>query len=182
MAVYFVRHGQTGWNIENKLQGLADIDVNEEGERQARATRDELAHQTFAAIIASPLKRAFRTAEIIAEAHPSTPLVVEPALYERDFGEYEGRVNDGNYFNLWNYGRDGSLISQGETTVQLYERISGFLARIKGEYEGEDVLLVAHGGVGVIIEAYYRGLPKDGDLLAYVSKNGEVRRYKEREG
>ncbi len=179
MAVYFVRHGQTAWNIENRLQGLADIEINDEGERQARTTRDGLAHQAFAAIITSPLKRAFRTAEIISEAHPDTPLIAETALCERDFGEYEGQVNDGNYFGLWDYGRDNNLISQGETTEQLYERVSGFLERVKVEYDGEDVLLVSHGGIGVIVEAYYRGLPEDGNLLAYTSKNGEVRCYEE---
>lgn len=177
MAVYFVRHGQTPWNIEKRIQGRADIEINEEGEAQARQTRDELAGAEFAAIISSPLKRAYRTAEIIARKHSGIPLIVEPALCERDFGEFEGRVNDGNFFGLWNFGKDRELIVRGETTEQLYERVRDFLDRIRGGYKDRDVLLVAHGGVGVIIEAYYRGIPEDGNLLVYVARNGEVRRY-----
>lgn len=132
MVVYFVRHGQTEWNVQRKIQGRADIALNVVGEAQARRTRDALAGIECAAIITSPLRRAFQTAEIIAQKHPGTPLIVDTALIERDFGEFEGRVNDGNYFGLWNFGQDDELIERGETTAELYERVSGFLRKIGG--------------------------------------------------
>ena len=179
MAQYFVRHGQTPWNAEKRIMGHADISLNDEGRRQTEKVRDQLAETAFAAIIVSPLLRARETAEIIAQSHPDTPLIVASELKERDFGEYEGRVNDGNYFGLWNYSKD--IIEQGETTVQLLARVSSFLDTIQEKYSDSDILLVAHGGVGVTVEAYYHGLPEDGNLLTYVSGNGEVRCYESRE-
>lgn len=178
MAVYFVRHGQTDWNLEGKIQGWADIALNETGRQQAGDTRDQLARYTFAAILTSPLLRARETADIIAENHPDTPLVIVPELKERDFGEYEGRVNDDSYFGLWNYGTD--IIEQGETTIQLLARVGSLLDMVREKYSDNNILLVGHAGVGVIIEAYYHGLPEDGNLLAYAPDNGEVRRYEER--
>lgn len=134
MAQYFVRHGQTSWNAEKRVMGHADIDLNDEGRRQAEEVRKTLAGNTFVAIITSPLLRARETAEIIAKEHLDTPLLIASELKERDFGEYEGRVNDGNYFGLWNYGKD--VITQGETTIQLMGRVSVFLDGISSIYRG----------------------------------------------
>lgn len=175
MAVYFVRHGQTDWNLKGKIQGWADIDLNDAGRQQAKEAGGRLATISFEAIITSPLLRARKTAEIIAQRHEDTPLIVAPELKERDFGEFEGQINDGIYYGLWDYGKD--VIARGETTEQLYGRASDFLDRMHEEYRDGDILLVAHGGIGVTIETYYRGIPEDGNLLTYASDNGEVRRY-----
>lgn len=86
MAEYFVRHGQTDWNLEHRIQGSVDIELNEMGRKQAIEMRDKLADRDFAAIFTSPLKRAAQTAEIIAEAHPDILLIEAPELIERNFG------------------------------------------------------------------------------------------------
>lgn len=172
--LYFVRHGQTDWNKEHKLMGLADIPLNEEGARQAEAVRDALRERHFSAILSSPLRRAQQTAEIITEAHPGLKVVTVDCLRERDFGEFEGRENDGAYFGLWRYGAD--TIERGETTTALNERISACMQQIDQRYDG-DVLVVAHGGVGLMIAAYFKGIPEDGDLLRYVARNGEVQEF-----
>ena len=174
ITIYFVRHGQTDWNKEKRLMGLADIEMNEAGREEARQTRDALRILSFTAIIASPLKRAVETSEIIIEGQPNTPLVIANELRERDFGAYEGKVNDGQYFGLWDYENVDSR--GGETPKQLCNRIFPFLNKIQDAYEG-DVLLVGHGGVGLAIEAYFRGIPEDGNLLKYVTNHGEIRRY-----
>lgn len=181
MALYFVRHGQTDWNAEKRIMGRTDIPLNEQGRRQAEEVRNNLANKALVAIFASPLSRALETAKIIAEKHSNVSLTIAPELIERDFGEFEGLVNDGNYFfGLWSYGNDDETIKQGETTKQVQQRVDAFIDRIRGEYEDNDALLVAHGGVGVMIEAYFRGLPEDGNLLSYASGNGEVRKYERR--
>ena len=174
MALYFVRHGQTDWNTEKRLMGVADIDINEAGRVEAERTRDALAALGFVAILTSPLMRAQKTAEIIAEAHPGTLLIIAEELRERNFGEYEGRVNDGSYFGLWDY--DNNDPRGGETPRALCNRIFPFIDSVQNGYEG-DVLLVAHGGVGLAVEAYFRGIPEDGDLLQYVTGHGEMKKY-----
>lgn len=103
MAEHFVRHGQTDWNLEHKIQGRVDIGLNSEGRAQAEAMRDQLASKQFDVIFSSPLRRAQETAEIIGEAHSGTPLVVASELTERNFGEYEGKHNNGDYYGLWQH-------------------------------------------------------------------------------
>lgn len=174
ITTYFVRHGQTDWNKEKRLMGIADIEINEAGREEAIRTRDALRILSFAAIITSPLKRAVETSKIIIEGQPNTPLVIANELRERDFGSYEGKVNDGQYFGLWDYENADS--QSGETPKQLCNRIFSFLDKIQDTYEGS-VLLVGHGGVGLAIEAYFRGIPEDGNLLKYVTNHGEIRKY-----
>lgn len=172
--VYFVRHGQTDWNRDKKIMGHADIPLNDSGREQARETRNILGSVHFSAILTSPLVRARETADIIAELHQGTPVIITDELIERDFGEYEGAINDGNYFGLWDYHND--TIENGETQKELFDRVVAFLDKTKDQYEGT-ILLVAHGGIGLMIEAYHRGIPEDGNMLQYVSNNAEIKMY-----
>ncbi len=173
MRLYFVRHGQTDWNLTHRIMGSVDIDLNAEGERQAASARDKLASIKFDAIITSPLKRAKRTAEIIAKLHPDTPFIVAHELRERDFGSYEGKPNNGDYYGLWQYSNEAA---EAETPKQLEKRIYPFLDQIHQKYHG-NVLLVGHGGIGLTIKSYYYGIPKSGDLLEYVVGNGVVEKF-----
>lgn len=154
--------------------GRADVELNDTGREQAIAMRDKLKDAKFSVILSSPLKRAKETAEIITEFHPGTPIVVADELIERDFGEYEGQVHGGGYFGLWDYG-SGKSPDRGESLLNLAERVFPFLDRIREEYKGKDILLVTHGGLGVMIEEYYRGRPDSGNLLEYVMGTGELR-------
>jgi len=136
MKVFFVRHGQTDWNVERKIQGQVDIELNDEGRKQAAQMRDELADMHFDAIFVSPLARARETAEIIAEPHESTPVVIADELAERNFGEYEGKDNDGGkYYGLWQY--DNPVTPNGETPKDLEARVYSFLDRLHKQYERE---------------------------------------------
>ena len=175
MSEYFVRHGQTDWNVDHKIQGSIDIDLNEKGREQAAEMREKLKDKKFAAIFSSPLNRARETAQIIAEPHTDTPLIIVNELAERNFGDYEGKPNNGDYYGLWQ--ADNNETPNGETPEDLKIRIYPFLDRIREEFSGEDVLLVAHGGIGLIIETYYKGIPETGDLLEYASGNGELKIY-----
>ena len=176
MAEYFVRHGQTDWNLEHRIQGTVDIELNDAGIRQAADMRDKLAEHAFAAIFTSPLKRATQTAEIIAEAHVDTPLIESSALAERNFGKFEGEHNspEGDYYGVWDHNRDTDT-EGGESLEDLEARVYPFLDKIREEYDGKDILLVAHGGIGLIVRQYYKGKPHSGNLLDLPPvANGEI--------
>src|SRR3954451_10202115 len=87
----FVRHGETDWNAEGRLQGHTDRALNEYGRRQAHELADRLVGDGVAAIYASDLARAKEAAEIIA-ARLDLPVVVDPDLRERNWGNWEGLV------------------------------------------------------------------------------------------
>jgi broad specificity phosphatase PhoE len=154
--------------------GSVDIGLNAEGERQAALARDQLADMHFDAILTSPLKRSKKTAELIAERHPDTPLIVAEVLRERNFGSYEGKPNNGDYYGLWQYDNDDT--PGGETPKDLEKRIYPFLDHIHEKYAG-NVLIVGHGGIGLIIKSYYHGTPKYGDLLEYAVGNGVLEKF-----
>lgn len=89
MELYIVRHGTTSWNEQKKLQGSADIQLNEEGRKVAALTGEALKNVSFDKIYTSPLQRASQTARLICKER-SIPIVEDYRLRELDFGAYEG--------------------------------------------------------------------------------------------
>ena len=87
--IYIVRHGETDWNRQGRLQGQEDIPLNGTGRAQARACGKALAGVRFCGIFTSPLARARETAEIIAQ-YQTCPVAGEPGLLERDYGRLSG--------------------------------------------------------------------------------------------
>ena len=86
-----VRHGETAWNVDTRIQGHLDIALNDTGHWQARQVARALADEPLAAVYTSDLQRAHATAQAIAQAS-GAPLVAEPGLRERSFGALEGRT------------------------------------------------------------------------------------------
>ena len=153
-----IRHGETAWNVEKRIQGHLDIPLNDTGLWQARQVARALAGEPLSAIYASDLQRANTTARAIAEA-TGAPLVPEPALRERSFGELEGRTFAEIEAELpeqarrWRQ-RDPHFAPEGgETLVQLRERIAATTHRLAAQHTGGLVVLVAHGGV---LDVLYR--------------------------
>ncbi|PZP39096.1 MAG: hypothetical protein DI585_05225 [Pseudomonas fluorescens] len=85
-----IRHGQTLWNAEDRLQGRTDIELNAEGIRQAEALARQLDGTPITMLVTSPLKRAYETSVIIGKRHKLS-ITKEPALTERSFGSFEKR-------------------------------------------------------------------------------------------
>lgn len=85
---WLIRHGETDWNAEQRLQGWRDMPLNAVGKQQAQAIRRLLEAQqvAFDAVLSSDLQRAIQTAEIALEGHSSTPLIQDPQLRERNYG------------------------------------------------------------------------------------------------
>lgn len=139
-----VRHGETDWNAQEKLQGTSDIPLNAVGKLQAQALAESLDDERFDRIISSPLSRALETAQVIAAACgiPETDIVIDPELRERAYGEVEGMTieeRDQAFpgTNAW---------PGAETKAEINARVKHALSRLAREYAGQHVMLVTHGG------------------------------------
>jgi uncharacterized phosphatase len=146
--ICIVRHGQTDWNKERRLQGTTDIELNETGEQQAREARDFLKGGEWDAIISSPLKRAKRTAEIINEGL-QLPLLEMDEFAERHFGAAEGMLIEESRNKYPNGGSPGQ-----ETRDDVIKRVLEGVEHIQREFPEKNVLLVAHGAVISILLAH----------------------------
>jgi broad specificity phosphatase PhoE len=135
-TLLLVRHGETDWNAEGRLQGQTDRPLSDFGRRQARQLADEMADEELEAIYSSDLSRARETAAIVAE-RLGLPVVLDPDLREKDWGSWEG---------LTSVERD-RVEFVGESTEEHRERILRALRRISERHPGDGrVLVVTHGG------------------------------------
>jgi len=176
MDIIFVRHGQTDWNVQNKLQGRVDIQLNAEGRNQAQVACENLKDEKIDLIIASPLGRTIETATIIT-GDRDIEILTDDNLLERDFGALEGMDRDAiDIKSYWNLAKNLE-ISDGENIQQFVERISNFLKYLKENYEGKRVLLVSHGGVSIALQYLFEGAGENGDLPTSI-KNCEILKYK----
>ncbi len=147
-----VRHGETAWNVDTRIQGHLDIALNDTGHWQARQVARALADEPLAAVYTSDLQRAHATAQAIAQAS-GAPLVAEPGLRERSFGELEGRTFAEIEAELpeqarrWRQRDPHFAPTGGETLVQLRERIAATTHRLAAQHTEQLIVLVAHGGV-----------------------------------
>ena len=142
-TILFVRHGETDWNLERRVQGHTDRPLNETGRAQARALAAELSDERLTAVYSSDLVRAHETAAIVAEPH-GLEVTVLPDLRERDFGTWEGLTDDEirNRFPQASTGHWGDA----ETPAEMTRRVVDALERIAAAHPGGRVLVVAHGG------------------------------------
>ncbi len=157
-----IRHGETLWNVDTRIQGQLDIGLNPMGQWQAQRVGQALAHEPVTAIYSSDLSRAFDTAQAIAQAnrayadHPVTP---HTGLRERHFGHLQGHTWEQietdwpEDTRLWR-GRDPHWSPVGgESLTVLRARIEDCVNALAAQHLGEQIVLVAHGGV---MDALYR--------------------------
>lgn len=150
--IYFVRHGQTDWNVKSIIQGHSDIPLNENGEAQAKKVAEKMTNVKFDAVFSSDLIRAKRTAEIIVLEKKLAVKTTE-ALRERFFGKFEGK--DWHQYDreiitlLKKYRKTGYDNKKAimETDSSMIARVITFLREIAVAYAGKTVLMVSHGGL-----------------------------------
>ena len=161
MKIYSTRHGQTSYNKQEIILGTTDIELDETGEQQAKALAERIAELgTIDIIIASPMKRAQKTARAVAE-RCGLDIVTEERFREWDYGSYEGksRFTEGFAENKVNFAvRMGK---SGESLLQLTHRVYSALDDIIAEYGDRTVLLVTHGGVCRVIETYFNDMTNE---------------------
>ena len=172
--LYFTRHGQTVWNVENKICGATDIELTDLGHEQAKQLGQYIKNSDLHIdeILASPLMRAKDTAKHISEV-TGIPMRIEQRLIEQNFGKYEGTARDGAVFkqdksNFINH-FDG-----GESMLELAQRIYNLLDDIKKD--DKVYLLVAHNGISRVIKSYFCDMTNE-EYAAFGIKNCEIRKY-----
>ena len=154
-----VRHGETPWNVDARIQGQLDIQLNDTGRWQARRVGQALTSEQLAAIYSSDLGRAHETARAIGEA-ARIPVVPHPGLRERRFGLFEGKTFD-EIHQTWpehaqNWKKripEWEPPEGGESLLQLRERVSRTVSDLAARHRGEQIAVVAHGGV---LDTLYR--------------------------
>lgn len=176
MGLYFVRHGQTDWNVERKLQGKSDIPLNATGRQQAVVTREALKGISMDAIYCSPLQRAKETAAIINELW-KLDIQYDERLCERGFGVKEGVSRDAvDFDSMWAYS-SAPMFEGAEDTASFYARVEEFLDEIIPQALDQDILLVAHGGVSVPFQCYFDGYAVVENLGDLIIDNCAVKHY-----
>lgn len=173
---YFTRHGQTVWNVENKICGETDIELTELGHEQARQLGQKILDEGIKIdeILYSPLVRAAKTARHISEI-TGVPMREEIRLKEQNFGKYESTPRDGEQFRKdkesFAYHYEG-----GESMLHLCQRIYNLLDDIKKESDEKVYLLVAHNGISRAVESYFCDMSNE-EFAKFGIKNCAWKKY-----
>lgn len=177
MNLYIVRHGQTEWNVLKKMQGSADIPLNEKGIEQAKQTKYNLENVDIDLIFCSPLVRAKQTAEVINE-NRNLNITFDERLRERNYGKFEGTDKSSfNYNDFWAYGKNLKY-DKAENIQDFFKRIYDFLDDIKEKYSDKNILIVCHAGVVKAIECYVNKMLDDEEIGPFLPDNASVLKYK----
>ena len=165
--IYLVRHGQTEFNRERRIQGHVDSPLTELGVRQAHAVgellRDLIREPEGWRIVSSPLGRARTTAEIVAAKLDGLPVELDARLQEMSWGPYDGRLRaelEAEYPDT--FGRTGWAFDagSGESYEAVAQRVGGWLAGLPPEPERK-IIAVSHGISGRVLRGLYAGLDRD---------------------
>lgn len=172
--VYFVRHGQTIWNVENKICGATDIALTELGHKQAVETGKKILEQGIKAdeILYSPLIRAKDTALHIAEI-TGIPAREEARLKEQNFGKYESTPRDGAEFREAKK-QFVNCYEGGESMLHLAQRIYNLLDEVAAS--DKTYILVAHNGIARVVQSYFYEMINE-EYAAFGVANCAVVRY-----
>jgi len=183
--IIFIRHGETLWNQDARLQGQVDIPLSEKGINQANALKIRLAQWKLDAFFSSDLSRARDTAAIIARAH-NKPVNVIPDLREINFGLWEGltiaeiQQKYSREIKDWWANPETTRVPGGENLAELAERSTGATKKLIEDYPDHRVAVVAHGGtirsvvaraLGLDLNSYWR-LRQDNASITIIDYHG----------
>ncbi len=163
LNIYLLRHGQTEWNADgNRYCGRTDLPLTEKGVQQAQSVREQLKDISFKAIYASPLQRAYTTAQI---ASGGKEVIRDERLVEVNFGNWESKSKEQFIEEnpaLWGKWNKEPLVTQaggtGETAQTIIDRMDGFFSSVLHQHQSGNILVVAHNGVNRLYLAYKLGM------------------------
>ncbi len=185
MKLYLVRHGQTDWNAQGRIQGQLDIPLNEEGKSQAKIAAEKLKNHKISSIISTDLQRGLETAQIINRYH-NLEIKTDPRLREKYYAMWEGIT--------WNevHAQNPQLTQEildsplkwhapedGETMEEMFTRIKSFLVDLKNHNShtsGNDhnLLIVSHNSpIRIMIAIAKKIAPEDYRKVGHI-KNSEL--------
>ena len=172
LTLLLVRHGQSEWNAEGRMQGqTAHVPLTALGHEQAAAAAERLAQRRPGALISSVLRRAVQTAEHCARA-TGLELLTTPALREQGYGVLEGRPSR-ELWDVVDWTDPHWAAEGGESLARLCERVAAFLDRLRAEPPADVVALVTHGDTIRAVQAVAAGLGPD-EIPAITPHNGSV--------
>ena len=174
MRLFAARHGQTQWNVDNKICGTTDLPLTEEGWNQARALADKTVDLDLDLIICSTMLRAKQTASAVADKL-NIPVIEDARLVEQNYGIYEGMDRKTPGF-LENKRHFAVRYPGGESMMDVAHRIYGLLEDVKREHDGKNVLLVCHGGVLRLVRSYFEPMTNE-EYFHYSPGNADIREY-----
>ena len=181
MKFYFVRHGETDWNVRKKIQGKTDVPLNETGLAQARILAEKLVEEKYEIdrIYTSPQVRAKVTAETAAEALGKECVVLSDlaemnmGLWEGDNWEHIEEIYEDRYY-FWNSNRRYVRTPYGESYNDLLKRVFLALEYIMEQEDG-NVLVLSHSAILLSMRCYLAGLCMDDEtMLKFRTKNTEL--------
>lgn len=175
MKLYVVRHGQTDWNLENRMQGQTDVPLNDTGINQARKLKKTLESYDFDICYCSPMKRAVQTASIAVNGR--TKILYDDDLKERSYGDYEG-VDCAT----WDIDENNIRLNTNEGGIEpikdVLARSKRVLKRIKAENPANaKVLVIAHGALLQALNFCIVGYDDDTDFGTFELDNTALAEY-----
>ena len=167
--IYVIRHGETDSNIRHTCLGQKDVPLNETGEQQAKELAEKLSEVKLDAVYSSPLNRAVNT--FAPAVRKDRSVTMSFALIERDFGVWDDmtfdeiREKDPEEFEKWQKDFVGYQIKDGESSVQVQERINRFIDKLLNNHKDQTVAVVTHLGTARHIISRLLGLTTDQSWL-----------------
>lgn len=164
--IFLIRHGTTDWNLSGRLQGHSDLGLNARGLEQAAAVAARLKAEKIDLIYSSDLKRAWKTATIIAAEH-GMPVTTLPELREIHFGDWEGQTyasiqaREPHSTESWKKDLTHFAPPGGESLAQMAARVADVLARLNSSRAEDCLAIVAHGGPLQVLLCLALGLPPE---------------------
>lgn len=174
-SVYFVRHGESEWNVLNKICGSTDVPLTDVGREQAAETGREILRQGIQAdlILCSPLIRAAETAQLISSV-TGIPVRVDERLTEQHFGRWEGTSPRSSPEFTCAKQQFVARFDGGESMMHLAQRIYNVLDDIKAS--GQTCIIAAHNGIARVVRSYFFDMTNE-QFAHYAIKNGEIVRF-----
>jgi len=177
MLMFLVRHAESTWNPMKKIQGQRDPQLSKYGKKEAGLLAKRFKGLSFDAVYASPLRRAYQTAEIVVGK--KAKVVREEGLNEISLGDWEGRTlhsirkEYGEMFDRWAVRPTRIRVPGGEDFKTFLKRVKRTLRSIESAHEGGNVLVVSHGGVISTYATLVLNLPPD-DVWCLTVKNASL--------
>lgn len=194
MKIYIIRHGETAWNAQRRIQGRSDVELNENGRRLAKVTAQALKDIPFDLAYTSPLKRAVETAQIIIRGR-DIPIIPEPDIIEMAFGVFEGevmtednpRLTDTGFLHFFTAPDQYQAPEGGEDFSQVRTRTTRFLQTLaaREDLAGKTILVSSHGAAikGMLSTLYptevkdfwHGGVHKNCAVSLVEAENGQMK-------
>ena len=176
MILYVVRHGETIWNKENRVQGITDIELTEKGIKEAYNLKELVETLNIDIVISSPLKRAIQTAKILVDS--KLPINTDDRIKERDWGMNEGaNIDEVDKWDCWDVILN-TKVQNIECIQDFMYRVSDFIEDIKIRYKDKKVLVVTHSAVIRVIHYLLGKIPEDANLSRLDIPNLRILEYK----